>query len=77
MNTLTEKERNGLEDVFNSIHADKTKYSISHYLSSFLLIDKSTIQTRIFTHRLKKSIKSTKLSQFIINYSKKKKNLSK
>lgn len=77
MNTLTEKERSGLEDVFNSIHVDKTKYSISNYLSSFLLIDKSSFKPRMFTFKLKKGIKLTKISRLFSDYVEKKKNLSK
>lgn len=77
MNTLTEKERRGLEDVFNSIHVDKTKYSISSYLSSFLLIDNRSSKAKTFTYTLTNSIKLTKLSRFLTNYVKKKKNLSK
>ena len=77
MNTLTEKERSGLEDVFKSIHVDKTKYSVSSYLSSFLLLHKSSYQAKMFTHKLKNGIKLTKLSQLFTHYAKKKKNLSK
>ncbi len=77
MNTLTEKERNGLEDVFNSIHVDKTKYPISYYLSSFLLIDKTVLKSKTFAYRVRNSMKSTKISRLLTNYIKKKKNLSK
>jgi hypothetical protein len=77
MNTLTEKERNGLEEVFNAIHSDKTKYSISAFLASFLLIDKSDLKAKITTSSLKGTLKLDKLSLFLANYSKKKKNLSK
>ena len=77
MNTLTEKERNGLEEVFNAIHANKTKYSISTYVSSFLLIDKSGFKLKTMGHSFKKTLKLDKLSLFLTNYAKKKKNLSK
>ena len=77
MNTLTEKERNGLEEVFNAIHSDKTKYSISAYLASFLLIDKSHFKAKVMTLSLKNTLKLDKLSLFLTNYAKKKKNLSK
>lgn len=77
MNTLTEKERTGLEEVFNAIHSDKTKYSISAFLASFLLIDKSDLKAKIGASSLKSTLKLDKLSIFLTNYSKKKKNLSK
>ena len=77
MNTLTEKERNGLEEVFNVIHANKSKYSISTYLSSFLLIDKNSFKMKITGYSFKKTLKLDKLSLFLIKYTKKKKNLSK
>ena len=77
MNTLTEKERNGLEEVFNAIHANKTKYSISSYLASFLLIEKSSFKIKTAGYSLKNTLKLQKLSIFLANYSKKKKNLSK
>ena len=77
MNTLTEKERNGLEEVFNAIHANKTRYSLSTYLSSFLLLDKKDFKMRITSYSFKKTLKLDKLSLFLTNYTKKKKNLSK
>lgn len=77
MNTLTEKERNGLEEVFNAIHANKSKYSISTYLTSFLLIDKNSFKMKRTAYSFKKTLKLDKLSLFLTKYTKKKKNLSK
>lgn len=77
MNTLTEKERNGLEEVFNSIQVSNTKYSISKYLSSFLIVEKAKTHRKTFTYKLKKGMKLPKISQLLTNYVQKKKNLSK
>ena len=77
MNTLTETERNGLEEVFNAIHSDKTKYSISAFLASFLLVDKHDLKAKVGMTSLKSTLKLDKLSLFLVNYAKKKKNLSK
>ena len=77
MNTLTEKERKGLEDVFNSIQIDKTQHTLSSYLSSILLLGKSGFSPKLINYKMQKDIKLTKFSQLVGNYLKKKKNLSK
>ena len=77
MNTLTEQERNGLEEVFKAIQSDKTNYSISTYLSSILLINKKEIKAKMVSYAEKNKLKLRKFSIFLGNYSKKKKNLSK
>ncbi len=61
MHTLTEKERNGLEEVFNAIHSNKTKYSISTFLASFLLTNKRKLQAKISGSSLKNRLKFDKL----------------
>jgi len=62
MGALTKKEREGLDEVFLSIHSSKT-----HYGKNFL---------KLF-NRAKLGLKETKLSYFFRQYRKKKKNLSK
>jgi hypothetical protein len=77
MNTLTEQERNGLDEVFKAIQSDKTHYSISTYLASLLLLNKSGFKAKVVSYLAKNRIKLGNFFLFIGNYTKKKKNLSK
>jgi len=77
MGTLTKKEREGLEDVFLSIHATTNKYDKLKNFISFTLSKYSEIDFKKLLKVAKYGLKETKLSQNPLNLSKKKKNLSK
>ena len=77
MNTLTEQERNGLDEVFKVIQSDKSHYSISAYLSSLLLLNKLDIKAKVASYAKKNRLKLSKFSSFFQKQTKKKKNLSK
>ena len=68
MGTLTKKERDGLEDVFMSIHSKKSLYNIIKHYNK--IIRKSAKQAKI-------GAKMNEIYKFLSIFSKKKKNLSK
>ena len=77
MSALTKKERDGLEDIFLSIHSHTDKYQKIKEVSSLIINNNHTIN---FSHLLKQAkygLKETKISHFLLYLSKKKKNLSK
>jgi len=77
MGVLTKNERDGLEDVFLSIHSSTDKYSKIKYLSTLIMKHETTLNFTKLLKQAKYGLKETKLSQFLLKYSKKKKNLSK
>lgn len=80
MGALTQNERDGLEDVFLSIHsreAREKKYDKLKYLSNLIMSHKSTINFSKLFKEAKLGIKEAKFSNIFHHYSKKKKNLSK
>ena len=77
MSALTKNERDGLEDVFMSIHSHRDKYQKLKNLSSLLQATKSDFMVSKLLVQAKESIKETKLSHLLAFFSKKKKNLSK
>ena len=77
MSALTKKERDGLEDVFLSIHSNSDKYQKIKEISSLVMNHNSTINFADLLKRAKYGLKETKISHFLVNLSKKKKNLSK
>lgn len=77
MSALTKNERDGLEDVFLSIHSHADKYQKLKELSSFIIHHNPPI---FFTNLLKQAkhgLKKVKISQLLAKTTKKKKNLSK
>ncbi len=77
MSTLTKRERDGLEDVFLSIHSNADKYKkLKHYSSIMMQRGKEISRGTLFK-RAKFGLRSSKLSLFLIKLGKKKKNLSK
>jgi len=73
VNTLTDKERNGLEDVFLSIKKNKRIGERDGiFFSSFILNYRLK-----YTKMVQKGSKLPKLAQFFTKKRKKKKNLSK
>ena len=77
MGALTKNERDGLEDVFLSIHSRENKYDKMKFLSSLLISEQTGKNLSKLVHSAKLGLKETKLSKFFHQYSKKKKNLSK
>ena len=77
MSALTKNERDGLEDVFLSIHSNNDKYQKIKDLSSLILDHNSTINFSNLLKQAKNGLKETKLSHYLAYLSKKKKNLSK
>jgi len=77
MSTLTKNERDALEDVFLSIHSHEDKYRKLKYLSSLLLPTKSELGVSKLLKQAKEGLKETKISHYLAELGKKKKNLSK
>jgi len=77
MSTMTKKEREGLEDVFLSIHTNKDKYIKLKQLSSLIMTQTTTINLLNLLKEAKQGVKERKISQFLLNSTQKKKNLSK
>ena len=77
MGTLTKSERDGLEDVFLSIHSNRIKYNKIRELSSLVMSKDISIFMSNLLKRAKLGLKDTKLSNFMTILGKKKKNLSK
>ena len=77
MGVLTKNERDGLEDVFLSIHTSTDKYKKIKDLSALIMTHKTTLNFKKLLKQAKYGLKETKISRFLLKYSKKKKNLSK
>jgi hypothetical protein len=77
MSVLTQNERDGLEDVFSSIHSNNKNYKIIKELSFFIILIKRDFSITKFIKHAKYGIKQRKISQFLSFNTKKKKNLSK
>ncbi len=76
MGALTKKERDGLEDVFMSIHS-VSKYEKLKDLSTLIISKPTTLNFKKLVKQAKIGLKETKISHFLLNFAKKKKNLSK
>jgi len=77
MSALTKNERDGLEDVFLSIHSNAEKYRRMKELSSFIIHHNPPIFFAKLLKQAKYGLKETKFSHFIAKLAKKKKKLSK
>lgn len=77
MSALSKKERDGLEDVFLSIHSHDDKYQKIKELSSLIMKSNTPINFSNLLKQARYGLKETKLSHFLAYLSKKKKNLSK
>ena len=77
MSALTKKERDGLEDVFLSIHSNNEKYQKIKEISSLIMSNDTAINFTKLLKQAKYGLKETKISHFLAYISKKKKNLSK
>jgi len=77
MSALTKSERDGLDDVFLSIHSNRDKYKkLKEFSSIIILSDISIALSKVLKHA-KIGLKKSKSSNFINFFDKKKKNLSK
>jgi len=76
MGTLTKKERDGLEDVFLSIHSTD-KYKKFKDLSTLITSNYTALNLKKLLKHAKYGLKETKISHFLLKFTKKKKNLSK
>jgi hypothetical protein len=77
MGVLTKKERDGLEDVFLSIHSHNDDYKRLKTISALIMLKTTEFSMNDLLKHAKYRLKETKLSLFLSNYPKKKKNLSK
>ncbi len=77
MSTLTKNERDGLDDVFLSIQTHQDKYRKIKELSALLFSKKSKLDITKLLKQAKQGLKETNISHFLLQISKKKKNLSK
>jgi len=77
MSALTKKEREGLEDVFLSIHSHTDKYQKIKEVSSLIMKKNHTVNFSNLLKQAQNGLKKTKISHFLVYLSKKKKNLSK
>jgi hypothetical protein len=77
MGTLTKNERDGLEDVFLSIHTNKKRYEKMKEVSSLIVSHSNGYNMLKLLIQAKNSLKETKISHFVAFLGKKKKKLSK
>lgn len=77
MSALTKKEREGLEDVFLSIHSNVDKYQKLKEISSLMINNNHELSLRTLYKRAKNGIEENEIAVFFSNFLKKKKNLSK
>ena len=77
MSTLTKTERDGLEDVFLSIHVNHSKYYGFKEIVTLIMSHKKYISVRKFLKQASYGIKKRKILTFFNFFNKKKKNLSK
>jgi len=77
MGTLTKNERDGLDDVFLSIHTREEKYKKIKEISILIMSHYSSQNFIKLFKQAKYGLKETKISKFLKQNYKKKKNLSK
>ena len=77
MGTLTKQEKDGLEDVFLSIHTGANRYKKFKELSSLIIADEISSVLSKLLRRAKFGLKKKKTWHFLSFSVKKKKSLSK
>ena len=77
MSTLTKNERDGLDEVFLSIHTHTDKYKRIREISILFISYKSKLKLLKLIKVANYGLKETKYVQFFLNILKKKKSLSK
>lgn len=76
MSALTQNERDGLDEVFLSIHSNKDKLQKIKEISALIISKKSDLSMKSLFVKAKYGFKEQKISHFFHFISKKKKNLS-
>lgn len=76
MSALTQNERDGLDEVFLSIHSNKDKLQRIKEISILIISKRGTFSMKKLIKSAKYGIKEGKFSQFTQFLTKKKKNLS-
>ncbi|MCD6173267.1 MAG: hypothetical protein J7J96_05665 [Sulfurimonas sp.] len=77
MSTLSKSERDGLEDIFLSIHSNQNKYQKIKNISTLIISKKNNFSIPKLLKQAKDGLKETKITHFMTFFDKKKKNLSK
>jgi len=77
MGALTKSERDGLDDVFLSIHSNQDKFKKMKEISTLIISKKNDFSMVKLINQAKYGLKETSFSHFLDFISKKKKNLSK
>ncbi len=77
MGTLTKSERDGLEDVFLSIHSNEDKLQKIKEISTLIISKSHKYSIETLLKHAKYGLKETSLTQFLTFFDKKKKPLSK
>jgi len=77
MSALTKSERDGLEDVFLSIHSNHDKFKRIKDLSALIISRKNNFSIPTLLKQAKYGLNETKFTHFMTYFDKKKKNLSK
>ena len=75
MSALTKNERNGLEDIFLSIHVNKTKDQKFRKLAYAFIYKHISIKAYNLLKRAKNKQKKMKFTYFLTHLTKQKKNL--
>ena len=75
MSTLTKNERDGLEEVFLSIHSNERKFDKFKELSKIVMNKSTDISMTKLLKRAKHGLYNTKFSQFFSILALKKKNI--
>ena len=77
MSALTKNERDGLDEVFSSIHSHANKYQKIKDLSALIMNQQTGCEFKNLFKVATYGFKDNSLSTFIIKHTKKKKKLSK
>ena len=77
MSALTQKERDGLDDVFLSINSGNDKYKYTRELLTLVISKKGDFSMTKLFKQAKYGVKQSSFSHFLAFITKKKKNLSK
>ncbi len=77
MSALTKNEREGLEEVFLSIHAKREKYEKIKEISALIISYKNSLNLHNLIKQAQKEFQEIKKPHYLLKLTKKKKNLSK
>ena len=77
MSALTQKERDGLDEAFSSIHSHNNNYKYIKEISTFIISKKKDFFSAKLFKQAKYGVKESGFSHLLSFFTKKKKNLSK